>query len=226
MYGNQKSKRVMSIRKTIRQNLLEVEGRRKSLLQESKIINSRFKMIAEGVNTKSKIQTKKALDQILSECNYLKTQNYNNSLINEGFLEVMGDLFGNEGPQFWDTIKSKLSDYLTSKFGVDGWMKDKMIQGIGNVEIEEIPNLFTDCRFLVQKMTDAAMEGFGENISVEGGNNTVPGIFRQSLDKVIGGDDFRRNLEDSFTTVVCPAMGQINQNMVDKFEGFKKTMFS
>jgi len=225
MYGNQKNK-VMSIKKTIRESLLEVESKKKTLIQESKIINGRFKIIAEGVNTKSKIQTKKALDKVLSECNYLKTQGYNQTLINEGFLEVMGDLFNNEGPQFWDTVKTKLSDYITSKFGVDKWMKEKMIEGIGNVEIEEIPKLFTDCRFLVQKMTDAAMEGFGENISVEGGSNTVPGIFRQSLDKVIGGDDFRKNLEDSFTTVVCPAMGQINQNMANKLEDIKKTMFS
>jgi hypothetical protein len=216
----------MSIRKTIRENLLEVETKKKSLLQESKIISSRFKIIGEGVNTKSKIQTKKTFDKILSECNYLKKQGYNESLINEGFLEVMSDLFNNEGPQFWDSVKTKLSDYISSKFGVDNWMRDKMIEGIGSVEIDEIPLLFTDCRFLVQKITDAAMEGFNENIPVEGGSNTVPGIFRQSLDNVVGGDDFRRNLEDSFTTVVCPAMGQINQNMVDKFEGFKKTMFS
>lgn len=216
----------MSIRETIRQNLLETETRKKNLLQESKIINSRFKLIGEGVNTKSKIQTKKTFDKILSECNYLKTQGYNESLINEGFLEVMSDLFNNEGPQFWDTVKTKLSDYISSKFGVDDWMKDKMIEGIGNVEIDEIPKLFTDCRFLVNKITDAAMEGFSENIPVEGGSNTVPGMFRQSLDNVIGGDDFRRNLEDSFTTVVCPAMGQINQNMANKLEDFKKTMFS
>jgi len=216
----------MSIRKTIRENLLEVESKKKSLLQESKIINSRFKIIGEGVNTLSKIQTKKTFDTILSECNYLKNQGYNESLINEGFLEVMSDLFGEEGPQFWDTVKTKLSDYISSKFGVDDWMKEKMIEGIGNVEIEEIPKLFTDCRFLVQKITDAAMEGFNDNISIQGNDNTVPGIFRQSLDNVIGGDDFRRKLEDSFTTVVCPAMGQINQNMVNKLEDFKKTMFS
>jgi len=216
----------MSIRKTIRENLLEVETKKKSLLQESKIISSRFKIIGEGVNTKSKIQTKKTFDKILSECNYLKKQGYNESLINEGFLEVMSDLFNNEGPQFWDSVKTKLSDYISSKFGVDNWMKDKMIEGIGNVEIDEIPLLFTDCRFLVQKITDAAMEGFNENIPVEGGSNTVPGIFRQSLDNVVGGDDFRKNLEDSFTTVVCPAMGQINQNMANKLEDFKKTMFS
>lgn len=216
----------MSIRETIRQNLLETETKKKNLLQESKIINSRFKLIGEGVNTNSKIQTKKTFDKILSECNYLKTQGYNESLINEGFLEVMSDLFNNEGPQFWDTVKTKLSDYISSKFGVDDWMKDKMIEGIGNVEIDEIPKLFTDCRFLVNKITDATMEGFSENIPVEGGSNTVPGMFRQSLDNVIGGDDFRRNLEDSFTTVVCPAMGQINQNMANKLEDFKKTMFS
>jgi len=216
----------MSIKKSIKTNIQELQERKKKNLIETKIVKNRFNLISEGVNLNSKIRTKKLLDSLLSECNYLKKQGFNEKLINEGFLDVMGDLFGQEGPQFWDTIKNRLSDYLTSKFNIDGWMKDKIIEGIGSVEIDEIPLLFTDCRFLVQKVTDAAMEGFNESLEIQGADNTVPGIFRNSLDNILSSDDYRRKLEDSFTTIVCPAMGQINKNMEDKLEDMKRSMFS
>jgi hypothetical protein len=216
----------MSIKKSIKTNIQELQERKKKNLIETKIVKNRFNLISEGVNLNSKIRTKKLLDSLLSECNYLKKQGFNEELINEGFLDVMGDLFGQEGPQFWDTVKNRLSDYLTSKFNIDGWMKDKIIEGIGNVEIDEIPLLFTDCRFLVQKVTDAAMEGFNESLEIQGADNTVPGIFRNSLDNILSSDDYRRKLEDSFTTIVCPAMGQINKNMEDKLEDMKRSMFS
>lgn len=216
----------MSIKKSIKTNIQELQERKKKNLIETKIVKNRFNLISEGVNINSKIRTKKLLDSLLSECNYLKKQGFNEKLINEGFLDVMGDLFGQEGPQFWDTIKNRLSDYLTSKFNIDGWMKDKIIEGIGSVEIDEIPLLFTDCRFLVQKVTDAAMEGFNESLEIQGADNTVPGIFRNSLDNILSSDDYRRKLEDSFTTIVCPAMGQINKNMEDKLEDMKRSMFS
>jgi len=216
----------MSIKKSIKTNIQELQERKKKNLIETKIVKNRFNLISEGVNLNSKIRTKKLLDSLLSECNYLKKQGFNEKLINEGFLDVMGDLFGQEGPQFWDTVKNRLSDYLTSKFNIDGWMKDKIIEGIGSVEIDEIPLLFTDCRFLVQKVTDAAMEGFNESLEIQGADNTVPGIFRNSLDNILSSDDYRRKLEDSFTTIVCPAMGQINKNMEDKLEDMKRSMFS
>lgn len=216
----------MSIKKSIKSNIQELQERKKKNLIETKIVKNRFNIISEGVNLKSKIKTKNLLDSLLSECNYLKNQGFSDKVINEGFLEVMGDLFGQEGPQFWDTVKNRLSEYLTSKFNIDGWMKDKIIEGIGNVEMDEIPLLFTDCRFLVKKVTDAAMEGFNESLEIQGADNTVPGIFRNSLDNILSSDDYRRKLEDSFTTIVCPAMGQISKNMEDKLEDMKRSMFS
>lgn len=216
----------MSIKKSIKSNIQELQERKKKNLIETKIVKNRFNILSEGVNLKSKIKTKNLLDSLLSECNYLKNQGFSDKVINEGFLEVMGDLFGQEGPQFWDTVKNRLSEYLTSKFNIDGWMKDKIIEGIGSVEMDEIPLLFTDCRFLVKKVTDAAMEGFNESLEIQGADNTVPGIFRNSLDNILSSDDYRRKLEDSFTTIVCPAMGQINKNMEDKLEDMKRSMFS
>lgn len=216
----------MSLKKSIKTNIQELELKKSKLLIESNIVKSRFNLISEGINLKSKIKTKIMLDSLLSECNYLKLQGFNDKVINEGFLDIMGDLFGQEGPQFWDTVKNRLSDYLTSKFNIDGWMKEKIIEGIGSVEMDEIPLLFTDCRFLVQKITNAAMEGFSESLEIRGADNTVPGVFRNSLDNLLSSDDYRKKLEDSFTTIVCPAMGQINKNMEDKLEDMKRNMFS
>lgn len=216
----------MSLKKSIKTSIQELELKKSKLLIESNIVKSRFNLISEGINLKSKIKTKKMFDSLLSECNYLKLQGFNDKVINEGFLDIMGDMFGKEGPQFWDTVKSRLSDYLTSKFNIDGWMKEKIIEGIGSVEMDEIPLLFTDCRFLVQKITNAAMEGFSESLEIRGADNTVPGVFRNSLDNLLSNDDYRKKLEDSFTTIVCPAMGQINKNMEDKLEDMKRNMFS
>lgn len=216
----------MSLKKSIKTSIQELELKKSKLLIESNIVKSRFNLISEGINLKSKIKTMKMFDSLLSECNYLKLQGFNNKVINEGFLDIMGDMFGKEGPQFWDTVKSRLSDYLTSKFNIDGWMKEKIIEGIGSVEMDEIPLLFTDCRFLVQKITNAAMEGFSDSLEINGADNTVPGIFRNSLDNLLSNDDYKKKLEDSFTTIVCPAMGQINKNMEDKLEDMKRNMFS
>jgi len=84
--------------KNLKKHLQEIENNRNKRIVESSIINTRL------LNTDS-------FPKLVSEVKYMKTQKFDVELINENLISVLNQMFQEDGPQFMETVKKKLTEF-------------------------------------------------------------------------------------------------------------------
>jgi hypothetical protein len=211
----------MSLKKLVKNNLKEVKEVKRTRLTESKIVKGRLGIITESVNFNSKIQTTKFFNKLFVESNRLVDMGITESVINEDLVMVLKGLMGDEGTRVTEMLKERLISYLESKLGMDGFEKDVLTQSIVDLDEDEFPQIFTDKRFLPRKITDVFTQEFKEKY-LEGLNDTTKEVVMNQLDN----DNFKRELEDKFTTALETLLSSIESNMDSKLRGIRDNVFS
>jgi hypothetical protein len=211
----------MSLNKIVKNNLKEVKEVKRTRLTESKIVKGRLGIISESVNFNSKIQTTKFFNKLFVESNRLVDMGITESVINEDLVMVLKGLMGDEGTRVTEMLKERLISYLESKLGMDGFEKDVLTQSIVDLDEDEFPQIFTDKRFLPRKITDVFTQEFKEKY-LEGLNDTTKEVVMNQLDN----DNFKRELEDKFTTALETLLSSIESNMDSKLRGIRDNVFS
>ena len=102
-----------------------------------------------------------------------------------------------------------------------GFEKDVLTQSILELEEDEFPNIFTDKRFLARKISDVFTREFKEKY-LEGLNDTTKEVVMNQLNT----DNFKRELEDKFTTALESLLSSIESNMDSKLRGIRDNVFS
>ena len=211
----------MSLNKIVKNNLKEVKEVKRTRLTESKIVKGRLSIISESVNFNSKIQTTKFFNKLFVESNKLVNMGITESVINEDLVMVLKGLMGNESSKVTEMLKERLISYLESKLGMDGFEKDVLTQSIVELEEDEFPKIFTDKRFLPRKIADVFTQEFKEKY-LEGLNDTTKEVIMSQIDN----DNFKRQLEDKFTTALETLLSSIESNMDSKLSGIRDSVFS
>jgi len=211
----------MSLKKLVKNNLKEVKEVKRTRLTESKIVKGRLSIISESVNFNSKIQTTKFFNKLFIESNKLVNMGITESVINEDLVMVLKGLMGNESSKVTEMLKERLISYLESKLGMDGFEKDVLTQSIVELEEDEFPKIFTDKRFLPRKIADVFTQEFKEKY-LEGLNDTTKEVIMSQIDN----DNFKRQLEDKFTTALETLLSSIESNMDSKLSGIRDSVFS
>jgi len=211
----------MSLNKIVKNNLKEVKEVKRTRLTESKIVKGRLGIISESVNFNSKIQTTKFFNKLFLESNNLVNMGITKSVINEDLVMVLKGLMGNESSKVTEMLKERLISYLESKLGMDGFEKDVLTQSIVELEEDEFPKIFTDKRFLPRKIADVFTQEFKEKY-LEGLNDTTKEVIMSQIDN----DNFKRQLEDKFTTALETLLSSIESNMDSKLSGIRDSVFS
>lgn len=211
----------MSLNKIVKNNLKEVKEVKRTRLTESKIVKGRLGIISESVNFNSKIQTTKFFNKLFLESNNLVNMGITKSVINEDLVMVLKGLMGNESSKVTEMLKERLISYLESKLGMDGFEKDVLTQSIVELEEDEFPKIFTDKRFLPRKIADVFTQEFKEKY-LEGLNDTTKEVIMNQIDN----DNFKRQLEDKFTTALETLLSSIESNMDSKLSGIRDSVFS
>jgi hypothetical protein len=143
------------------------------------------------------------------------------SVINEDLIMVLKGLMGDENSQVIDILRNRLISYLESKLQMDTFEKDVLTQTILELDEEEFPNIFSDKRFLPRKITDTFIREFSEKY-LEG----LTDMTRDILMSRINNDDFKRELEDKFTTALESLLDSIESNMDSKLKGIRDSVLS
>ena len=211
----------MSVRKLVKNNLKEVKEVKRTRLTESKIVKGRLGIISESVNFNSKIQTTKFFNKLFLESNNLVNMGITKSVINEDLVMVLKGLMGDESTRVTEMLKERLISYLESKLGMDGFEKNVLTQSIVELEEDEFPKIFTDKRFLPRKIADVFTQEFKEKY-LEGLNDTTKEVIMNQIDT----DNFKRQLEDKFTTALETLLSSIESNMDSKLSGIRDSVFS
>lgn len=201
----------MNLKNTIRKNIQILEEEKKVSLTEQKIVKGRFSMVPKNINKNSKIQISKAFNGLMNEVRFLKSQNINQSVINENLIQVLTQMFDLEGPRFIDTVKDKLAEYLKGKLQLTDVEQEILSTAIGNTEMDEVPELFNNPRFLANKIVQAYSEEMGGKYSM--------------MDTNIS-QDMVKGLEDRFVDKLKPVIGDVNSNMELKLKDIRDNILS
>lgn len=219
MLGDRRSK--MSLKKIVKKNLNDTKTVKVTQLTESKIVNGRFSIIAESVNLHSKIQTTKFFNKLFVESKNLVDMGISTNIINEDLIMVLKGLMGDENSQVIDVLKDRLISYLESKLDMDTFEKEVLKQSIMELDEDEFPQVFSDKRFLARIITDTFIREFGEKY-LDGLTDMTKELLMNRIDN----EDFKRELEDKFTTALDSLLDSIESNMDSKLKGIRDSVLS
>ena len=201
----------MNLKNTIRKNIQILEEEKRRHLTEEKIVKGRMSILPKNVNKNSTIQVRKAFNGLFSEVRTLKSSGISQKVINENLISVLTQMFDVEGERFIDTVKEKLADYLKGKLNLTDVEQDILVQAIGNTEMDDVPELFNDPRFLANKIVQAYSEDMGG---------------KYSMMNIDGSQDMVKGLEDRFVDKLKPVIGDVNSNMELKLKGIRDNILS
>lgn len=221
----------LKLKRIIRENLIELsETKKKSLNEELKIINSRFSVISESGKPKTKKQEKKFVNDLLDEMFYLKSQGFNDKLINEGFLDIIKGFFGNVPGGIFDTIKERLAELILEKLGVDtkGYLGNIFIATMGDIPIGDYVNgKVFNCEYLSNAISKGVGEGIARKIQKEqGGDGYMYDIIRNSLVDMFTDSSFGQKIEGAIGQLICPSLSKIKGKMDSAGETMKERALS
>lgn len=201
----------MGIKTSIRKNIEILQEEKKVSLTEEKIVKGRFSVVPNNINKYSKIQNNKTFNVLFNEIRTLKSYGINQKLINENLVQVLSQMFDEEGPRFLDVVKEKLAEYLKSKLQLTDIEQDILVSAIGNTEMDDVSELFNDPRFLAQKIAQAYSEDMGGKYSMVSMDNS---------------QDMVKRLEDKFVDKLTPVIGDVNSKMELKLKDIRDNILS
>jgi hypothetical protein len=217
-----------NLKKTIHKTLVETKENKKKTILENKIVTNRFKIILEDKNMFKKKNKEKLFSQLTSEVNYLKNQGFNNQMINEGLIDIIKSLFGNNSDVIFTTWKDQGVNWLIDKLGVshDEELSDKIKSKFSNVLTSEIPELFTDCDKVTDMIVDAMIEVFQENLKNGQSNGSEASrILQYSVLEMTSHEDFQDSVEVKLKNTICPLLSKISSNMSNQENDIKSKIF-
>lgn len=192
----------------LRKHLQEIEDNRSKRISESSIINTR--LINSGT-----------LPKLVSEIKYMKTQKFDVKLINENLISVLNQMFQEDGPQFMETVKKKLTEFLMNKLNISEFEQKVLEKAIGDTDVDDVPKLFTEPRFLASKLAEVYSEDFSTDYL-----ETLPEFMKSKVAKLAQDPNNEKELEDMFVDMLNPLMGDINSKMELKMKDIRDNIVS
>jgi len=202
------------LKNLVKENLEKVKKEKNSkLLSENKIIKNRYSILVQGKKLKTKSDFIKLSDDIINETLYLKSQNFNDKLINEGLLDFfMGLPYGESIAEYF---KEQLLKWVAGKFGIDtgSFWFGVLDKAFGNVDLKDYPKLF-ECTFLSTTITDAfAEQGIAEIQKRTVGNSPIAEITRNMMMELFKSSDVHRAIEGGVKKHVCGSLSGVQSKM-------------
>ena len=194
--------------RNLKKHIQEIESNRNKRISESSIINTRL------VNSGS-------FPKLVSEIKYMKTQKFDVNLINENLITVLNQMFQEDGPQFMETVKQKLTEFLMNKLNVSEFEQKVIEKAIGDTDVDDVPKLFTEPRFLASKLAEVYSEDFSSDYL-----ETLPEFMKSKVAKLAQDPNNEKELEDMFVDMLNPLMGDINSKMELKMKDIRDNIVS
>jgi len=222
----------MSLVKTIKKTIVETKENKKRLIQESKIVKTRFKIILESSKLKSKKDISDVLINVLIEMVYLDKQGFNDKVIAENassVFNVIGNLLGGSTNSVIEAFREKGVKYILGQLGLgdNSALRNYMTTALENTDLKDVPKLFSDCDFLTKKISEAVPESYLKQLEMEesmGGE--FSDIVKKTLHGVIKDSDFSDRLETRIHSVICPLVDKMSSKFGDKLNGMKSSLIA
>ena len=212
------------LKKLIRENLNNLhEEKKKSIIQEEKIIKNRFSIIGEGKTFKTKKEQKLLAKELFNETIYLSSQGYDKKLINEGFWDFLTGIFGNAPEGIIEYFKEQFGQWLVGKMGIeqDGWLANILIAAVGEFPVMDIGKL-TDCDYLSKYLSGSIAEGAIRKVQYQSmGGGFFYDALRNALVESMKQTTFGDSIQSFIGDFICPSLTKIAGNMQDVTKSMK-----
>jgi len=216
----------IKLNKLIKENLQKLsEQKNSNLLAETKIIQTRTKILTENRTLKLKQPREKFFNEIISEAIYLESQGFDKQLIKEEFWDTLKGMFGQHGSEaIFGTFKEYMGKWLLQKLtpvNPNGWIGSIIVATIGNLHIDDLSKL-TDCNFLTKKIASSIGEGIARKIQHDKGfDGGISDIVRNGLFSAIDNNEMVKSLETGLAKLICPALSGVKTKLEDKAQQMK-----
>jgi len=227
VYGIQMNESVL--KKIVKENLT---NKKTMILTETTIIKNRFNVLTEGVKPKNKKELVKFINNVMSESVSLRNQGFDDNVISEGFLDVIGGLFSGSASQgFLEFFKEKIMTWILEKMGIKNeWMKSIVSTAFGNLQMADIPKL-TNCDFVTKLLSKTAAESVIKKMSDaklhdSPTTSALSDILRNSLVDSLEKSEFGSNLQHNLSEFICPKLQSLKIKMDNKSDELKSNALS
>lgn len=210
----------MSLKQIVKKNINEVKTNKRTRLVESKIVKGRLSILTEMFNPKSIIDTTFFFNKLFFETNKMVKLGIHESTINEDLIGVLRALNG-DNDNIVDTIKEKLITYLDMNLQMDNFEKSVLTQTIVDVNDDDFSRVFSDRKFLARQLADKFVTEFKEKY-LEGLSEDLKEVIMNQIDT----DNFKRDMEDKYTTKLESMLDSIESKMDSKLRGIRDNVFS
>lgn len=212
--------------KLIKENLQKLsEEKNSNLLSETKIIQTRTKILTENRILKFKQPREKFFNELISEAIYLESQGFDKQIIKEEFWDTIKGMFGQHGSEaIFGTFKEYMGKWLLQKLtpvNPEGWIGSIIVTAIGNLHIDDISKL-TDCNFITKKLASSIGEGIARKIQHDKGyDGGISDVVRNGLFSAIDNSEMVKSLESGLAKLVCPALSGVKTKLDNKANKMK-----
>jgi hypothetical protein len=213
----------MSLKNKIHRELLKENHRKESsLILETKILNNQFSTLKSCDDFESLFET------IQSKISNFNQKKFNKEVINESLFNILQSLFGDFDSDFWDTVKVRMGDWVSTKMEVEPWAVDSVKEEIVSTPNEEVPKLFSDNDFIANKVAKGYIKGFQDNIVSSGIESKLGGktgqVFKKTVMSLMNDERYLANLSGKISSQIGDDLQKINDKMDSKAEQIKSTV--
>lgn len=218
------------LKNVIKEGLLKFENNKKKTLKEERnIVTNRFNIIFEGRDLKSKKESKKIGNELFEEVFYLKSQGFDNNVINEALFDFFKSLLGHTPGSVVDVFKERLADKILTFLGVDptGWIGGTISTAFGNLDVADMGKLVSDCSFTTNLISKSiAEEAINQLKQKTGKTGILLDILSNSVVESLSESQLGQKIESALGTIICPILSGVSNKMSNTEKELKEKVFS
>jgi hypothetical protein len=220
-----------NLKNVIKEGLINFDNnKKKTLTEERKIASNRFKIVLEGRNLKSKKEQRKIGNELFEEVFYLKSQGFDNKVIEESLFDFFKSILGQTPGGVVDVFKERLADKILSFLGVDptGWIGGTISTAFGNLEsMSDVGKLVSDCSFTTNLISKSiAEEAVNQLKQKTGKTGVLYDILSNSVVESLSESQLGQKIESALGTIICPLLSGVSTKMSDTEKELKEKVFS
>jgi hypothetical protein len=203
----------------VKTNLMEISQNKKKMInEEKKIVSTRFTLLSENINIKTKNGKDKFYNDLLSEILYLNRQGFDKQVIEEGFFETINGIFGKSSEEsVLKTFKQYIINWLIknlTSINNKNWVSNIITKSIGDVDLSLTPKLISDCNFLTNTISKPIVEESVNKIKTNpDSDGEIYSILKTSIVQSLEENNFGAKVETSISAFICPLLNGVKQKM-------------